>query len=139
MEKAPTARQFERTFCQTSDSYTISILSVLGEAMASSPISSSVVDFALGAALITLPQYKLPLAAGAAAVGLARRVVKRKTAAQTRHSTSTAHRDRIHLSWSDLTCTLTDKKGRSKQLLKGLAGDARPGRCARARRTFLFS
>lgn len=92
------------------------------------PLSSGVLDFGLGAALIVAPQYKLPLSASVALLGIGRRLSRRKSADPDRHSPEQAGDVRVHLRWSDVTCTLTDKKGRRKTLLKGLAGHAKPGR-----------
>ena len=35
----------------------------------------------------------------------------------------------VHLQWRDVTCTLTSKKKGKRALLKGLSGEAKPGRC----------
>ncbi|KAK9792241.1 hypothetical protein WJX73_003742 [Symbiochloris irregularis] len=93
------------------------------------PVSGGLVDFALGAALIILPQYKIPLAAGAATIALGKRLKERKSVeAKQKGSSSTSETEKIELQWTELTCTITDKKGRSKTLLDGLQGQALPGR-----------
>lgn len=92
--------------------------------------NGALVDFALGAALITLPQYKVPLAAGTAVIALGKRFNKRKSDTyRQRNSTDGSSSDEIELLWSELTCTIVDKKGRSKTLLDGLQGQASSGRC----------
>ena len=93
------------------------------------PVSSGLVDFALGAALITLPQYKVPLAAGTLALGLVKRITKRKSSNRDEVRRA-AHADgeEVHLQWSDLRCSITNKKGVKKDLLTGIAGEASPGR-----------
>ena len=36
----------------------------------------------------------------------------------------------VALEWEGLECTLADKEGKTRALLQGMAGAARPGRCA---------
>ena len=91
------------------------------------PISSGLVDFAVGAALITLPQFKVPLAVGAASLTLVKRWKGNKSGGENTGA-GRAHSGQVRLHWSDIVCSITSKKGAKKELLRGISGEATPGR-----------
>ena len=92
-------------------------------------VSRGLVDFALGAALITVPQHKVLLAAGVAVVNIVRRIQTQRasgSASASEHDSDDSQE--IHLSWSQINCSITSKKGARKELLVDVAGEAAPGR-----------
>ncbi|KAK9828034.1 hypothetical protein WJX81_003580 [Elliptochloris bilobata] len=92
-------------------------------------IGSAWVDFVLGAALIALPQHKVPLLLGTALVNGVRHVAHAK---RREHAPPEAENDageeQVELEWRQLDCVLTAKKGGCKHILKDLQGRAPPGR-----------
>ena len=96
------------------------------------PVSGGLVDFGLGAALITLPQYKLPLVAGTVTLNLIRRLRRRSVKAGSREvERRHAENEDVHLQWSNLTCSITNQsRGTRKKLLCEISGEATPGRCS---------
>ena len=90
---------------------------------------ADIVEFALGAALLVQPQHAVPLALATAGMQLVRKL--RPGSGQQERSEAARAKARaagqVHLQWRGIHCSLDNKKGK-KKLLKGLSGEARPGR-----------
>ncbi len=94
---------------------------------------SQLAEFLVGTAVIVAPQTGLPcclaLALGKSAVNLSKR---RKAKAKRKDTETTgkeaAKPEKVTLSWADVNCIITSKKGDKKQLLQNLHGTAKPGR-----------
>jgi hypothetical protein len=104
------------------------------------------IDFLFGTAVIVLPKGNLPLLAaigtvkGAAA--LRRHLKSRKSLKLEDEDASDSQPQRcktpasesgvppVILEWSGLSCTYTSKSGEKKEILRGVAGAAQPGRYA---------
>ncbi|KAK9823842.1 hypothetical protein WJX72_005871 [[Myrmecia] bisecta] len=95
-------------------------------------MGNGLVDFALGAAVIAAPQHQVPILAGGAAVKLVRLLRgRRKDARQAEdaaRSSDGGAAEQVTLAWEHVSCSLTDKHGKTKEILKDLSGTARPGR-----------
>lgn len=95
---------------------------------------SAQLDFVLGTATIVLPQYQIPLLVGAVAVKGVRALCNRrknKNSAKVASNGNDGPSDsdgNVTLAWKNITCTLTDKHGKTRKLLDGMSGSARPGR-----------
>jgi len=77
----------------------------------------------------------VPLLLGTAAVNGARHVRRsRRQQDAAAPSELDGGEEQVVLEWRQLDCALADKKGGRKQILRGLEGCARPGRCARGPR-----
>lgn len=86
-----------------------------------------------GAALIALPQFKLPLVAVTGAVHIhkalrRRREQKQAALAVTGDSDPSQTRGAVTLEWDQLDCSIVKKDGSQKQILHSVAGVARAGR-----------
>ena len=90
---------------------------------------ADIAEFALGAAVIVQPQHAVPVALATAGMQLFRKLRPgsrqqgRSAAAKAKAQAS----GRVHLQWRGVRCDLDNKKGK-KALLKGLSGEAKPGR-----------
>ena len=84
-------------------------------------------DFALGAAVILVPQYGIPVFIGSS---VGKFLLKKKYSNQrdSKHSTESLKKQQVELQWSHLSCQLITKKGETKQLLKDQSGVAKPKR-----------
>lgn len=86
-------------------------------------------DFAVGAAVILLPQYGIPVFIGST-VGKLLLKNKRKRHEQPGEISNNREKQQVELQWSHIGCQLTTKKGETKQLLKDQSGVAKPERSA---------
>ena len=92
---------------------------------------ADVVDFALGAALIVQPQHAVPVALVTAGWQLFRKLRpgSRQQERSEKAKAQARAAGRVTLQWRGVHCSLDNKKGK-KTLLKGLSGQAMPGRLA---------
>ncbi len=95
-------------------------------------------DFILGAAIIALPPYQIPVLVGTASIALYRKL-KRKRSAHKKlgpdpgHASSVTNggstRQQVNLQFTDVRCSITNNKGLKKTILNDISGTAKPGRC----------
>ena len=86
-------------------------------------------DLILGSACLFLPpQVQAGVVAGSFVLGTLRRHRRRK-ASNTRDNDTSVHPEQcVTLSWSHVTCRLSNKDGSDRVLLDKLQGEAKPGR-----------
>ena len=84
-------------------------------------------DFVLGAAVILVPQYGIPVFVGSS-VGKFILKNRQKKDRKANQPTSNQEKQQVKLQWSHLSCQLTTKTGETKQLLKDQSGVAKPDR-----------
>ena len=100
-------------------------------------MGSGTVDFLLGAAVIALPQYQIPVLLGTASISILRSIRRRRC----KHRKSTpdpsnaavtdggSTRQHVDLRFTDVRCSITNKTGVTKTILQNINGEAKPGRC----------
>ncbi len=84
-----------------------------------------------GAAVIALPQYKVPLLGFTGLMQVSKALRKRREERATARELAAGdngNNSAITLEWSQLDCSLATKDGNGKRILKDLHGTARPGR-----------
>ena len=95
-------------------------------------------DFILGAAVIALPQYKIPVVVGTASITLLRKIKNKRSAHKklgrdpghaSSFTTGGSTRQQVNLQFTDVRCSITNKKGGKKIILTDIIGTAKPGRC----------
>lgn len=95
-------------------------------------------DFILGAAVIALPQYQIPVLIGTASLSLFRKIKQKRSAHKKLgpdpgHASSVTSggstRQQVNLQFTDVRCSITNKKGVKKTILNDITGTAKPGRC----------
>lgn len=88
-----------------------------------------------GAALIALPQFKLPLVAATGALHIHKALRRRRDQKQDAlvlpgDADPSQARGAVTLEWDQLDCFIVKKDASEKQILHSVAGVARPGRWA---------
>ena len=86
-------------------------------------------EFAVGVAVILTPQYGIPVFVGSTIGKFLLKSRKRKHVASTEDSESSNGKQQVSLQWSHVSCSITTKKGETKQLLKDQSAVAKPNRC----------
>ena len=87
-------------------------------------------DFAVGAAVILVPHYGIPVFIGSSVGKFLLRNKRQKKARPdaTLSTTEEQQQQQVKLQWSHVSCQLTTKKGETKQILKEQSGVAKPNR-----------
>ena len=89
---------------------------------------SSQLEFAVGASVIVVPQFGIPLLLASAAGKFVLDKRKRKSLPEaTAHSGSNG-KQQVSLQWSHVSCSSTTKSGEVKQLLEIQSAVAKPNR-----------
>lgn len=96
------------------------------------------VDFLLGAAVIALPQYQIPVLYGSASIAILRSIRRKRSkhrkagshAGNTIVTDGRSTRQQVNLHFTNIRCSITNKKGVTKTILQNMSGEAKPGRCA---------
>lgn len=87
------------------------------------------IDLLLGSACLFLPpQVQAGVVAGSCILGALRRLRRRKASDILQQDTSVHPTEGVTLSWSHLTCSLSNTDGSERILLDKLQGEAKPGR-----------
>ena len=77
-------------------------------------------------------QLQIPVAIGSVSIGLVRHLVQRKRKLQRRNGRSReedkAGQNQVALEWDSISCTISTKKGGTKEILQDVSGEAKPGR-----------
>lgn len=84
-------------------------------------------DFALGAAVILMPQYGIPMFIGSS-VGKFLLKKQHSNQSASHQSINSQKKQQVKLQWSHLSCQLTTKTGEIKHLLKDQSGIAKSKR-----------
>lgn len=106
--------------------------------------TDTMLSFLVGTACVVAPQFGVPAAAALTVVKAARNGVKRgrRAAGEAAPKGVKGDEDKLEknfetfegpsqsvvLQFDDLKCSITTKSGKTKQILKGISGTARPGR-----------
>ncbi|BDA42587.1 Protein white [Coccomyxa sp. Obi] len=100
-------------------------------------MGGGILDFILGAAVIALPQHQIPVLLGTASIALFRKI-KRKRSGHKKLGPDPGHastvttggstRQQVNLQFTDVRCSITNKKGLKKTILNDITGTAKPGR-----------
>ena len=79
-----------------------------------------------------LLQMQVPVAIGSVSIGLVRHLVQKKRKPKRRNGQSRerdeAGQKQVTLEWDSISCTITTKKGGTKEVLRDVSGEAKPGR-----------
>ena len=89
------------------------------------------VEFAVGAAVILVPQYGIPVFVATTIGRFVLKARKRKTPSRVDSAAESNGKQQVSLQWSHVSCSVTTKKGDTKQLLKDQSAVAKPNRYAR--------
>lgn len=74
---------------------------------------------------------QVPVAIGSASIGLVRHLVRKKKQRKSSRSSregDEAGQKQVTLEWDSISCTLTTKKGGTKNILQNVSGEAKPGK-----------
>ena len=86
-------------------------------------------EFAVGVAVILTPQYGIPVFVASTVGRFQLKSRKRKHVPSTEDAESSNVKQQVSLQWSHVSCSITTKKGETKQLLKDQSAVANPNRC----------
>ena len=89
---------------------------------------SSQLEFAVGASVIVVPQYGIPLLLASAAGKFVLYKRKRKTLREATAGSQSKGKQQVSLQWSHVSCSITTKSGEVKQLLNDQSAVAKPNR-----------
>ena len=74
---------------------------------------------------------QVPAAIGSLSIGLVKHLVQRKKRPQRGRGSlgeDDAGQTQVTLEWDSISCTMTSKKGGTKEILQNVSGEAEPGR-----------
>ena len=91
-------------------------------------IMAQQLDFAVGASVILIPQYGVPLFLASTVGKLLLKQRNRKAAPEFLQASADDVRQQVSLQWSHITCSITTKSGEIKQLLEDQSAVAEPNR-----------
>ena len=86
-------------------------------------------DFAVGASVILIPQYGVPVFLATAIGKLVLKIRKRRVPSTSEHSADSNGKQQVSLQWSHVSCCIRTKTGETKQILADQSAVAKPSRC----------
>lgn len=89
---------------------------------------SSQLEFAVGASVILVPQYGIPLCLASAVGRYVLHKRKRKALPEAAAKAQSNGKQQVSLQWSHVSCSITTKSGEVKQLLEDQSAVAKPNR-----------